>query len=117
MSRKKFISIALIIIFLIYYINNRYYGSKTRINQSDNTLIKPFNKDEINGFDFQFYCFRKTNNWKWKSLFIIYNSLIDQYDYFDSHLNIIIDNLVKSNMKITIQNITNFKIEFNQRTK
>ena len=132
MSRKKFFSISIFTtMFLIYYISTysrlidyltiqylpRYYESQTKINQSDITLTKPFNKDEINGFDFQSYCFRKTNNWKWKPLFIIYNSLIDQYDYFDSHLNVIIDNLAKDHMNITIQNIKNFKIEFNQRTK
>jgi hypothetical protein len=132
MSRKKFFSIVIFTtMFLIFYINiypqlidyltkrylSRYYESQTKINQSDITLTKPFNRDEINEFDFQSYCFRKTNNWKWKPLSIIYNSLIDQYDYFDSHLNVIIDNLAKNKMKITIQNIKNFKIEFNQRTR
>ncbi len=132
MSRQKFFSIVIFItMFLIYYINTypqlidyltirylpRYYESQAKINQSNITLTKPFNKDEMSEFDFQSYCFRKTNNWKWKPLSIIYNSLIDQYDYFDSHLNVIIDNLAKDNMKITLQNITNFKIEFNQRTR
>ncbi len=48
-------------------------------------------------------------------------TFLDTFGHFwklmDTYLNIIIDNLVKSNMKITIQNITNFKIEFNQRTR
>jgi hypothetical protein len=61
-------------------------------------------------FDFQSYCFRKTNNWKWKPLFIIYNSILDQNEYFDSQLNDLVHN-------ITWKKIQNFKTLFNQRTK
>ena len=91
-------------------INNNETNSLSIISILTKKLIN-INDDEMKGFDVKSYCFRKSNNWKWKPLFIIYNSLIDQHEYFDSQLN----GFIKKN--ITLQKIKNFKIEFNQRTE
>jgi len=98
-------------------INNNETNSLNIISILTKKLIN-INDDEMKGFDVKSYCFRKKNNWKWKPnnwkwkpLFIIYNSLIDQHEYFDSQLN----GFIKKN--ITLQKIKNFKIEFNQRTE
>ncbi len=91
-------------------INNNETNSLNIISILTKKLIN-INDDEMKGFDVKSYCFRKKNNWKWKPLFTIYNSLIEQHEYFDSQLN----GLIKKN--ITLQNIKNFKIEFNQRTE
>ena len=98
-----------------------YESSNIQTNKSIDfisILKKKLNiKDEMKGFDINSYCFRKKNNWKWKPLFIIYNSLIEQHEYLDSQLNGLINNLAKINKNITLQDIKNFKIEFNQRTE
>ena len=118
----------MILIYLLYLIVDysqliEYHEPKIDINNSKSldfitNLTEKLNiNEEIKNFDIQSYCFRKTNNWQWKPLFIIYNSLIEQHDYFDSQLNGLINNLAKINKNITLLNVKNFKIEFNQRTE
>ena len=125
----KKIILSLILIYSLYLIGDYsqlidYYELSYIQNNKSNSidfisiLTKKLNiNDEMKGFDINSYCFRKTNNWKWKPLFIIYNSLIEQHDYFDSQLNGLINNLAKINKNITLLNVKNFKIEFNQRTE
>jgi len=123
---KKILTIilSLILIYSLFLIGDYsqlidyYESSKVQNNKSNSLdfksiLTKKLNiNDEIKGFDIKSYCFRKSNNWKWKPLFIIYNSLIDQHEYFDSQLNGLL-----INKNITLQDIKNFTIEFNQRTE
>ncbi len=123
---KKILTIilSLILIYSLFLIGDYsqlidfYESSKVQNNKSNSLdfksiLTKKLNiNNEIKGFDIKSYCFRKSNNWKWKPLFIIYNSLIDQHEYFDSQLNGLL-----INKNITLQDIKNFTIEFNQRTE
>ena len=123
---KKILTIilSLILIYSLFLIGDYsqlidfFESSKVQNNKSNSLdfksiLTKKLNiNDEIKGFDIKSYCFRKSNNWKWKPLFIIYNSLIDQHEYFDSQLNGLL-----INKNITLQDIKNFTIEFNQRTE
>jgi hypothetical protein len=96
-----------------YYESSKIQNNKSNSLDFKSILTKKLNiNDEIKGFDIKSYCFRKSNNWKWKPLFIIYNSLIDQHEYFDSQLNRLL-----INKNITLQDIKNFTIEFNQRTE
>ena len=96
-----------------------YHESQIDINKSNSLVIitnltKKLNNNNEN-FYIQSYCSSKTNNWKWKPLFIIYNSLIDQQEFFDSQSNELINELAKINKTITLEKIKNFKIEYNQR--
>jgi uncharacterized protein YdcH (DUF465 family) len=123
----KKIILSLMLIYSLYLIGDYsqlidyYESSNIQTNKSIDfisILKKKLNiKDEMKGFDINSYCFRKKNNWKWKPLFIIYNSLIEQHEYLDSQLNGLINNLAKINKNVTLQDIKNFKIEFNQRTE
>ena len=78
----------------------------------EQNLTKKLNNNNEN-FDIKSYFSSKTNNWKWKPLFIIYNSLIDQQEFFDSQSNELINELAKINKTITLEKIKNFKIEYN----
>ncbi len=116
---KKILTIilSLILIYSLFLIGDYsqlidfYESSKVQNNKSNSLdfksiLTKKLNiNDEIKGFDIKSYCFRKSNNWKWKPLFIIYNSLIDQHEYFDSQLNGLL-----INKNITLQDIKNFSL-------
>ena len=122
--KKRKILLFMILIYLLYLNVDfsqliEYHESQIDINKPNSLVIitnltkKLNNKNE--NFDTQSYCSSMTNNWRWKPLFIIYNSLVDQHEFFDSQSNELINELDKINKTITLEKIKNFKIEYNQR--